>query len=286
MLPRQPACSALSVGSIITDELGATAGGARAAASSALSSAGSSSRPKNSARERRPREHELDHHRERALHVAARQPVHALAVAAAGRGCPGPGRCRGGRRAAPARPRARPARRCRRGRAQSGSSLRTWAASPRLVTRLRRDVDQLERPGGEPLAQVAVARRHERAPYAHALLRHRRLGASRATSSSCTLHERKGSEGVELVATFYAPGTVEEVARTIQGFGRGEAVVGIDAPSGRRLGLLGRRRARARDARPARRRATSACACATPCSTAAGSRSTRSRPPTSRRRSG
>ena len=29
------------------------------------------------------------------------------------------------------------------------------------------------------------------------------------------------------------------MARTIQGFGRGEAVVGIDAPSGRRLGLLG-----------------------------------------------
>jgi predicted nuclease with RNAse H fold len=55
----------------------------------------------------------------------------------------------------------------------------------------------------------------------------------------CTLHERKGAEGVELVATFYAPGTIEEVARTIQGFGRGEAVVGIDAPSGRRLGLLG-----------------------------------------------
>ena len=55
----------------------------------------------------------------------------------------------------------------------------------------------------------------------------------------CTLHERKGSDGVELVATFYAPGTVEAVARTIEGFGRGEAVVGIDAPSGRRLGLLG-----------------------------------------------
>jgi len=55
----------------------------------------------------------------------------------------------------------------------------------------------------------------------------------------CTLHERRGSVGVELVATFYAPGTVAALARTIQGFGRGEAVVGIDAPSGRRLGLLG-----------------------------------------------
>jgi predicted nuclease with RNAse H fold len=55
-----------------------------------------------------------------------------------------------------------------------------------------------------------------------------------------TLHERRGAEGgIELVATFYAPGTVEQVARTIEGFGRGEAVVGVDAPSGHRLDLLG-----------------------------------------------
>ena len=65
------------------------------------------------------------------------------------------------------------------------------------------------------------------------------VSARPANQQLCTLHERKGSEGIELVATFYAPGTVEEIARTIQGFGRGEAVVGIDAPSGRRLGLLG-----------------------------------------------
>ena len=54
-----------------------------------------------------------------------------------------------------------------------------------------------------------------------------------------TLHERRApAGGMELVATFYAPGTIEEVARTIQGFGRGEAVVAVDAPSGPRLGLL------------------------------------------------
>jgi predicted nuclease with RNAse H fold len=53
-----------------------------------------------------------------------------------------------------------------------------------------------------------------------------------------TLHERRGPEGVELVATFYEPGTVEAVARTIAGFG-GEAVVAVDAPSSRRLDLLG-----------------------------------------------
>jgi predicted nuclease with RNAse H fold len=53
-----------------------------------------------------------------------------------------------------------------------------------------------------------------------------------------TLHERRSGGGLELVATFYEPGTVEQTARTIQGFGRGEAVVAIDAPSGHRLDLL------------------------------------------------
>ena len=54
----------------------------------------------------------------------------------------------------------------------------------------------------------------------------------------CTLHERRGSDGgVELVATFYVPGTVEAVARTVLGFGR-EAVAAVDAPSGHRLDLL------------------------------------------------
>jgi predicted nuclease with RNAse H fold len=53
----------------------------------------------------------------------------------------------------------------------------------------------------------------------------------------CTLHERRGAEGPELVASFYAPGDVEQVARTVTSFG-GEAVVAIDASSGRRLDLL------------------------------------------------
>ena len=52
-----------------------------------------------------------------------------------------------------------------------------------------------------------------------------------------TLHERRGEEGIELVATFYEPGTVEAVARTLAGFGR-EAVVAVDAPSTHRLDLL------------------------------------------------
>jgi predicted nuclease with RNAse H fold len=53
----------------------------------------------------------------------------------------------------------------------------------------------------------------------------------------CTLHERRGSEGRELVATFYEPGDVAAVARTVLGFG-GEAVAAVDAPSSHRLDLL------------------------------------------------
>jgi hypothetical protein len=52
-----------------------------------------------------------------------------------------------------------------------------------------------------------------------------------------TLHERRGPDGTELVATFYAPGTTADVAQTIRSFG-GESVVAIDAPSGFRLNLL------------------------------------------------
>jgi len=62
------------------------------------------------------------------------------------------------------------------------------------------------------------------------------ISAKPANQQLVTLHERRGAEGLELVATFYAPGTVEQVARTIQGLGH--AVVAIDAPSGRRLDLL------------------------------------------------
>ena len=54
----------------------------------------------------------------------------------------------------------------------------------------------------------------------------------------CTLHPRRAGDGsTELVATFYEPGDVAAVVRTVLGFGR-EAVVAVDAPSGRRLDLL------------------------------------------------
>ncbi len=47
----------------------------------------------------------------------------------------------------------------------------------------------------------------------------------------CTLHGRRGADGLELVASFYDTGSVEQVVRTVCGFGRGEALVGIGAPS-------------------------------------------------------
>ena len=53
-----------------------------------------------------------------------------------------------------------------------------------------------------------------------------------------TLHARRAAGATELVASFYAPGDVDAVARTVLGFGR-EAVVAVDAPAGRRLDLLG-----------------------------------------------
>ena len=64
------------------------------------------------------------------------------------------------------------------------------------------------------------------------------VSAKPANQQLCTLHERRSRSGLELVATFYEPGTPEQLARTIQGFGRGEAIVAVDAPSGHRLDLL------------------------------------------------
>jgi predicted nuclease with RNAse H fold len=63
------------------------------------------------------------------------------------------------------------------------------------------------------------------------------VSAKPANQQLVSLHERRGSEGPELVATFYAPGSVDEVVQTVRGFG-GEAVVAVDAPSGPRLDLL------------------------------------------------
>lgn len=63
--------------------------------------------------------------------------------------------------------------------------------------------------------------------------------SARATNQQLvTLNERRGPAGeLELVATFYTPGDVAQITRTVQGFGSA-AVVGLDAPSARRLDLL------------------------------------------------
>jgi predicted nuclease with RNAse H fold len=64
------------------------------------------------------------------------------------------------------------------------------------------------------------------------------VSARPAGQQLCTLHERRAADGAtELVASFYEPGDVAAVARTVLGFGR-EAVVAVDAPSGHRLDLL------------------------------------------------
>ena len=65
------------------------------------------------------------------------------------------------------------------------------------------------------------------------------VSANPSNQQLCTLHERRGGEGegIELVATFYDPGDVDAVARTVLGFG-GEAVAAVDAPCGHRLDLL------------------------------------------------
>lgn len=64
------------------------------------------------------------------------------------------------------------------------------------------------------------------------------MSAKAGNQQLVTLHERRTPERLELVATFYEPGTVDDVARTVQGFGRGGSVVAVDAPSGHRLDLL------------------------------------------------
>lgn len=63
------------------------------------------------------------------------------------------------------------------------------------------------------------------------------VAARAGNQQLCTLHERRGPEGVELVTSFYAPGDEAAVVRTVLSFGV-EAVVAVDAPSGRRHDLL------------------------------------------------
>ena len=209
---------------------------------SADSATGSSSRPKNRQRYGAPASASSSITAQRALHVARAEAVDAPAVDPARAGCPVRGRCRGGRRAAtgasagPASTQVSP--RSRTATPPARSTPATWAASARLVARLRGDVDS---------SSVRAASRSPRSatrPHNSLTRRMRYCGvdvsAKPANQQLVTLHERRDAEGgMELVATFYAPGTVEQVARTVEGFGRGER------------GRRGRRAVRAA-ARPAR----------------------------------
>ena len=212
----------------------------------------------------------------------APSPMHAVAVAAAGAVALGRDGVEVAAEQHPRALRAGQQRRCRRGRAPRAAAPRTWAASA---------ASSRDSEGMSISSSVRAASRSPRSGSLGAMSGHHTrmrfcgidVSARPDNQQLCTLHERKGTDGIELVATFYAPGTVEHVARTIQGFGRGEAVVGIDAPSGRRLGPARPRRARARRGSACPTAATSACGCATPCSSAAGCRSTRSRRAAARR---
>ena len=156
MLPRQPAWIALSVGSIITTSSGCERvareqRGQRALGERQLLAA------EEQGAERRAVAHELDHHRERALHVARAEAVDGLGVAAAGPVALG----RDGVEVA-AEQHARALRAGQHAGVAEVARVRQQAAhmvgEPRLVTGLRGDVDQLERPGGEALAQLGVSR--------------------------------------------------------------------------------------------------------------------------------
>src|SRR4051812_32605936 len=235
-LPRQPACSALSVGSIITTSSGRS-GWRSSSGVSALSVSGSSSRPKNSAPNGAPSRASsiitatapfMSLAPRPCTHSPSRRPGRLSWAGTVSRWPPSSTRASSGPASTAVSPRSR----------APGSRPRTCSAS-RASSR--------DSEGMSMSSSVRAARRSPSSLSLDGMSGHHTpmrfcgidVSARPDNQQLCTLHERKGAAGVELVATFYAPGRVEEVARTIQGFGRGESVVGIDAPSGRRLGLLG-----------------------------------------------
>ena len=219
MLPRQPAWIALSVGSIITTSSAASALAGEQRRERALGHRQLLA-AEEQAVEAGAGERELEHHGDGALHVAGPEAVDALGVAAAGAVALGGdgvevageqhGRSRPGEHAGVAE--------VAHGRAAGAQHVHHVGGERALAARLRGDVDQLERPGGQPLPELPVADRsgHGLPPYRPSAMRYCGIDVSaKATNQQlCTLHERRGPEGMELVATFYEPGTVEEVART------------------------------------------------------------------------
>ena len=265
-LPRQPAWIALSVGSIIT-----TSSAARSAAR-ARAAASARSRRTAAPRGRRTAQPNGAPSRARARSSPRARPScrwRRARARARRRGGPGRLPCAGtvSRWPASSTRRVRPGRpggRCRRGRARRGSRPRTCVGEPRLVARLR---------GMSTSSSVRAARRSP----SSAVARGGMSGHHHARCATAASTSRPGPGNQQLVHAARAPGRRGRRARRdvlrararsrrsrapIQGFG-GEAVVGIDAPSGR-AARPARRRTRPRARRSAcRTGATSACACAT-----------------------
>src|SRR3954447_19505785 len=249
MLPTQPACSWLSVGSMTTTRSASRSPGSRSSSGvRALSPKGSSSRPKNT----NPRSTVASGG---GASASSTITPSAAFMSAAPRPCTQPSARRPGRLpwagtvsrwpasstsgrsprpVAPARTQVSPA-----SRARSPSRSSTCAASApssrdsdgTSTSSRTRSARRSCRPSG--MGRHAIAR----LPWADVRYCGVDISAKPANQHLVTLHERRGADGQELVATFYEPGPVADVARTILGFG-GEAVAAIDAPSGPRLDLL------------------------------------------------
>src|SRR5215207_1303194 len=242
MLPRQPAWIALSVGSIITTSSAAI--GSRASSGvSALSAIGSSSRPKSRQSRRTPARASSS--------ITATAPFMSLAPSpwtrsasrrpgrlpcagtvsrwpASSTGAPSPARTHVSPRSRTVAPPAR----------STSAACAAIAASPRDSDgmSMSSSVRAARRSPSSPSLIGAVTGCHHTGPS----MRYCGIDVSAKGPNQqlCTLHERRGPDGMELVTTFYEPGTVAAVARTVHGFGRGQAVVAVDAPSGHRLDLL------------------------------------------------
>ena len=98
MFPRQPACSALAVGSMTTTRSASRRPGSRASSGveralgrPAAPRGRRSTSPRSTVRAAGGAQRQLDHHRERALHVGGAEPVHARRRRGARGGCPAPG---------------------------------------------------------------------------------------------------------------------------------------------------------------------------------------------------
>ena len=283
-LPRQPAWIALAVGSITI----ATSASRRPGSRSSSGVSEDSGHRQLLAREeaqrragRSPGERQLDHHGQRRLHVARAEPVHRLLVSVAG-----PVVLRGDRVEMPGEHDRTVAdeHAAVTGVPGTGNGGQDVLRDRGLVARLRRDVDELERPRREPARQLFVAHAAGLYRCGRALLRDRRgrqalrTAAVHAARAPWTRGDRAGGD---LLRAGRRRGRRAHGPRLRRRSGRGDR---------RAVGTAARpacgRSAAARRARALRPAATSARACATRSSSVVGCRSTRSLLPIRRSRAG